>query len=134
MSHEKAPKTAHSYPATYKEALSAEQRAVELVAQHVANRDAEQTPETLTILHAIEKCVPPGLYEHFKSTPEKQKTYLVTGIADDINTGLCYVKYSAQQGPYQDQVRLRILTGPDGWLNPIDRPTYRGVRFRKVAE
>jgi hypothetical protein len=119
----------NTYPTTYEEALAHESAAARVIAQNMANVEKEQTAETLAVIENIDTFVPRGLYEHFKSTPEHPMHYRVTGIIDDVNSGLCCVKYVAEYGAYKGRERQRVLAGPNSWLRPIDRPEYKGPRF-----
>ena len=72
-----------------------------------------------------------GVYEHFKSTPENQKKYLVVGEAIVPETGEALVLYIPLCGPFRVVARPTTM-----FLEEVDRPElgYYGPRFRYVGE
>lgn len=116
-----------TYPTTYDEAVAFEKEAVRLVEASKAGGTKERSEETLQALHRVQALVPKGKYKHFKGGG-----YEVLGILEDVNTGECYVNYAADYGVYKGEAALRILVGEDSFLRPIERDTYKGVRFEKL--
>ncbi len=83
--------------------------------------------------------VPPGLYEHFKSTEDKFKFYAVDGVHFEVNdTSTPRVAYTALYAPHAGESSLRpLFDSPDAFFGPINRPTdpinpWVGARFRIV--
>ena len=113
-----------NYPTIYEGALAFETHAEDLVERNICSRKDARSEKKRAHLETIQALVPPGRYRHFKGGE-----YQVLGVREDVNTGLCYVEYSAHYGFYKDVPSLRILVGEDSFLRPIDRPEYRGVRF-----
>jgi hypothetical protein len=88
-------------------------------------------------------CVKSGVYEHFKSTPEKPMRYVVFWVERGVDKGPFAVSYSALYRPLLGQHATRPLLSPEGeadpqkcngFLDPIDRLGYRGPRFTLVCE
>ncbi|KND52065.1 MAG: hypothetical protein ABA06_02255 [Parcubacteria bacterium C7867-001] len=128
-------------PTTFDEATRLESEAAFLVRKNMDNsRDkVERSQETFALLKRIKAFVEPGWYEHFKSKPTDLKRYLVTGVEEQVNTGMCTVRYIADYGLYKGEPAHRELVGPDSFLRPVDRTLddgthYRGPRFRKIAD
>ena len=117
-----------NYPTTYEEALAFESHVAQLVAVNMHNSTKERSAETLSHLHSIKALLPPGLYRHFKGGE-----YEVIKVFEDVNTGICFVEYVAHYGIYNGEPGARVLVGKDSFLRPIDRPTYRGVRFVRLS-
>ena len=72
-----------------------------------------------------------GVYEHFKSTPEHPKRYLVTGEAVSPKTGEALVLYVPLCGAFT------VMARPADMFNElVSRPEsgYYGPRFRYVGE
>jgi hypothetical protein len=126
-----------NYPTTYEEAERLESVAARLVATNMANSKKSRSPEILATLKKIQGIVPLGRYRHFKGTLEpgrEHEFYEVKGIVEDVNTGICYVRYVGNYGAYAGQEGLRVLAGPDSFLRPIDRMDYKGVRFIRLPD
>lgn len=77
--------------------------------------------------------VKPGYYEHFKSTKEDRKFYLVHEVLPSVNHDsgphAYEVVYEALYPPHAGRKTRRELTGPDGFLTPINRENYMCPRF-----
>ena len=116
-----------NYPTTFEEAEAYEKYAVSLVAKNMENGMLPRSAETLAHLHAIQALVPPGRYRHFKGGE-----YTVVSVLERVNTGLCDVEYFSHYGLYEGERATRDLIGPDGFLRPVNRPEYKGVRFTKL--
>jgi len=86
---------------------------------------------------AIRAMVRPGYYEHFKSTKESRKYYRVYEVLPSVNhdTGphAYEVIYEALYPPHTGRKTRRELTGPDGFLTPINRESYMCPRFMWVG-
>lgn len=73
-----------------------------------------------------------GVWEHFKSTPQNPKKYLVIGEAINSETHETLVLYVPLYGEY------RVIARPkEMFLSDVYRPDYNnylGPRFRYVGE
>lgn len=116
-----------NYPTTFDEAVAFEKHAQELVAKNKEANKKPRSEETLATLHAVQALLPKGKYKHFKGGG-----YEVFDVVEDVNTGECYVRYAGDYGVYKGEIALRILVGEDSFLRPIERDTYKGVRFEKL--
>jgi hypothetical protein len=115
----------------YQEALEVHDTWLALIQSASTHEDDER----------IRSAVVPGIYEHFKSTPESPKYYAVQGVARRTDNGPFDVVYMALYPPHSGNFALRHLAGlnpitgaSDSFLMPVDRPEigYRGLRFRLV--
>lgn len=101
--------------------------------------------EYMTTDHSIRESVPMGIYEHFKSTTEQPRFYMVEEVGRVVENGPYLVSYRSLYGPYARQLAFRHLVGPnpfkqngklDGFLMPVrghlDYPEYIGQRFTLV--
>ena len=121
-----------TYPTTYEEAVAYESSAAQLMAENMAGSKLSRNKKGRELLECIEALIPCGRYRHFKSYLEvgrEHEYYEVKGVVEDVNSGLCYVKYVGNYGAYAGKEALRVVAGPDSFLRPIDRPEYKGVRF-----
>jgi len=87
----------------------------------------------------LRSSVTPGIYEHFKSTENETKYYAVFGVARKVNRPEgefdsydYHVAYQALYPPHAYRFASRELVCPDGFLMPIKRPTYEGIRFTLI--
>lgn len=102
---------------------------------HVAHRAMyiSNSPEALRLDDKIRALVRPGYYEHFRSSKKSPKFYRVYEVLPHVNVGRGHyayqVRYAALYPPQAGRKALRELTGPSGFLTPIDRPEYKGPRF-----
>ncbi len=115
----------------YADALALHARCEKLIRDHPEN-GSEADRE-------IRGFVPCGIYEHFKSSPQGRKYYAVIGVCRKVNRQSegfdpyeYHVPYASLYPPHTFVPDTRELVGPDGFLMPIDRPGYRGVRFRMI--
>jgi hypothetical protein len=98
--------------------------------------DAERAEYDRLICAAI----PPGIYEHFKSTRENEKRYIVLSIGSIVDTTITYlISYTPLYLPDVGKFMYRPLIGKaNGFLMPIrrgenkDRPEYQGSRFKLI--
>jgi hypothetical protein len=75
--------------------------------------------------------VPPGLYEHFKSSEDTPKIYVVYGVSLDVEDGTPWVVYAPLYNLQKGTMTLRpLLDTKDAFLAPIEREEYMGARFR----
>jgi hypothetical protein len=131
-------KESTTLPDAYEEALKLHRYYQSLYQEILQNGpDAEQNVQILLT------AVKPGLYEHFKSTQEKPMRYAVFWVARQVDDGSFFVNYAPLYLPrFGDQTLRRLLspigeTDPqkcDGFLDPIDRASYRGPRFSLIEE
>lgn len=95
-------------------------------------RDARKT------LTMLEHLVSPGIYEHYRSTPEKQKLYVVQWIAQIYKNGPFVVNLSRYVSGRPERPEPRLLVGENSFLFPVKDelgdPPYVGPRFRLVRE
>lgn len=102
---------------------------------HVVHRAMclSNSPEAMRLDDKIRALVRSGYYEHFKSSKDKPKFYRVYEALSHVNVyrghNAYHVRYAALYPPQAGRKALRELTGPDGFLTPIDRPEYKGPRF-----
>ena len=89
-------------------------------------------------LRQLLNSVPTGLYEHFKSSKDDQKFYIVLGVVPGVD-GLHppVVPYFALYKPHAGELVNRVMLGHvDAFLYPINRPSgkepFKGARFKLV--
>ncbi len=72
-----------------------------------------------------------GIYEHYKSTPEDPKYYLVFGVSENTETGECFVLYQPlceTEETLTPARPLRVFT------EDVDENGTNKPRFRYVAD
>lgn len=113
------------------------QRGITLYEQACTAQANEVVDEDAT--RALESLVAPGLYEHFKSSPDDQKFYAVMGVVFDVNDDFKpLVSYAALYAPHAGRSAGReLLHTTHGFLLPVVRPDdpkhpWVGPRFRMV--
>lgn len=88
----------------------------------------------------LQQSVVPGLYEHWKSTPDDPKFYMVTGVGlKQQMVQAVEVYYTALYGENAGEPTSRwLLDHGDGFLIPVERKDdihdYVGPRFVLVRE
>ncbi len=83
----------------------------------------------------VQESVVPGVYEHFKSSAEHLKQYVVFGVSFDVATEAFSVVYTALYGNNFGALLTRaLLDEKEGFLVPVNRPDYAGPRFVLVRE
>ncbi len=82
----------------------------------------------------VRESVALGLYEHWKSSADSPKFYIVHGVQIDVNTNTPSISYCALYPPHAGMLASRDLLDPEnGFLSPISRPVYKGPRFNIIT-
>ena len=82
----------------------------------------------------IADSVRPGLYEHWKSKEGDPKFYIVYGVGCEQDLYTPLVSYTALYAPHAGRLTYRHLLHEErGFLTPIQREEYTGLRFKLVV-
>ena len=103
-----------------------------MLTQLATERNAGHFAQALGLEGAIVTTVKPGLWEHWKSSEEGCKLYVVESVGIEQDTFRPQVAYTALYGEHVGQMTFRHLTDEGfGFLTPINRPDarYVGPRF-----
>ena len=82
------------------------------------------------LLRKFDKLIPTGIYEHYKSTPERPKRYIVLGVGNDRKSGECSVICIALYPPYDGLPGHAPVVGKRGFLQPVTGDGKAKPRFR----
>ncbi len=85
----------------------------------------------------LERLVPSGRWEHYKSTPDASKYYLVVGASQSTEPPYDFVvTYAAEYAPFAGIVAHRPLFGNgvrvSGFLDPVHQAGSARYRFRYI--
>jgi len=107
------------------------QKIVEMLKELGVKAGGRETDEFMELSQALDTLVPPGIYEHFKSTKTNQKLYSVLGISGSTEyPGEYVVVYASCYGRFDGKIAHRPLLGSNGFLVPVkNRDGYSGPRF-----
>ncbi len=72
-----------------------------------------------------------GIYEHYKSTPDNPKYYLVFGVTENTETGECFVLY---QPLYETEEKLNSARPVRIFTEEVDDNETNKPRFHFVAD
>ena len=107
-------------------------RAAEAAALIEKLRSAKSRAAAVAVENQLREFVSPGIYEHFKSSPEKQHLYAVSAVLFDVSGVFGpFVEYAAlyQSDEWEEGVRV-LYDAQEGFLNPVEKDEYQGSRFR----
>lgn len=91
------------------------------------------SPEELRVDEKIRTLIRPGIWEHWKSTPEAPKFYRVYRALpnkEHVTGDYAYlVEWISLYPPNWRRRTVQAANGPDGFLTMIEKPNYQGPRY-----
>jgi hypothetical protein len=114
------------------ESSNATEQYERLVLLHNTLKERMREGKTTTGLeNQVLESVPPGIYEHWKSSDRAAKFYAVFNVSNEVDWETPpIVNYAPLYAPYAGRMPYRsLLDDKKGFLYPVKNTEYRGPRF-----